>query len=168
MIPSESKKAGSNEWYTPAWLVEAATDVLGSIDLDPASNVGSPNVPASQHYTVADNGLSQEWKGRVFLNPPWSETGKWITKALEELEALRMTEAVLVIRGLGFETRAYQALLEKAVICFLRGRVNYLSGDGRDAVSPTQGTIVAYLGSDPSRFIEKFSSLGIVVTKLGA
>ena len=32
-----SHNSGENEWYTPAALIQAARDVLGDIDLDPAS-----------------------------------------------------------------------------------------------------------------------------------
>ena len=55
-------QTGWYEWYSPAEIVTAARDVLGGIDLDPAScDVANAVVQASRIFTVADNGLEQPW-----------------------------------------------------------------------------------------------------------
>lgn len=59
------------EHNTPGPIVRASRDVLGSIDLDPASNAeANETVQATTIYTSEDDGLKQEWRGNVFLNPP--------------------------------------------------------------------------------------------------
>lgn len=61
----------SNEHGTPPHIVEAAREVLGEIDLDPASSpLFNRVVRASRIYTREDDGLQKPWHGRVFLNPP--------------------------------------------------------------------------------------------------
>lgn len=68
--------SNSNEWYTPPRYVEAAREVLGAIDLDPAScETGNRIVRAKAYFAEARNGLVQRWYGRVFLNPPYGRTG---------------------------------------------------------------------------------------------
>lgn len=76
MIPQHSSK--SNEHYTPPDIIEGVRAVLGSIDLDPAScEVANTIVKAKKIYTKEDDGLVQDWLGRVFLNPPGGKpTGK--------------------------------------------------------------------------------------------
>ncbi len=50
--------AGENEWHMPTDFIEAARDVLGAIDLDPASHsVAQRTVQASKFFTRADDGL---------------------------------------------------------------------------------------------------------------
>jgi hypothetical protein len=64
---------GWAEWYTPAAILEAARKALGAIDLDPASSdIAQALVQARAFFTAEDDGLAQEWHGRVWLNPPYS------------------------------------------------------------------------------------------------
>jgi phage N-6-adenine-methyltransferase len=73
----------SDEWPTPPWLVDQYAAEFGPFDLDPATTPGSAKAPA--YFTEEDNGLTQPWKGRVWLNPPYSQVGKWMSKAAAEV-----------------------------------------------------------------------------------
>jgi hypothetical protein len=71
----------SDEWFTPAILFNQ----LGlEFDLDVASAFNSPtHVPADRRYTIKDDGLTQPWIGRVWMNPPYSKPSPWVDKWLE-------------------------------------------------------------------------------------
>jgi hypothetical protein len=61
----------ANEHYTPACIVEPARATLGGFDLDPASCVeANARVRAEGIFLYEDDGYSQPWWGRVFVNPP--------------------------------------------------------------------------------------------------
>lgn len=66
--------AETNEHYTPAWLVDAAREVLGgTIDLDPASCPTAQEIVQAAACFTDDaglGGLAPDWYGRVFVNPP--------------------------------------------------------------------------------------------------
>jgi hypothetical protein len=82
----------SNEHYTPAKYIEAARDVLGGIDLDPAScEAANGTVRAAKFFDAEHSGLVEEWHGRVWLNPSYGDlVGKFIEKLALEMSAGRV------------------------------------------------------------------------------
>ena len=54
---------------------------LGPFELDPCAPVVRPWPTANHHFTILDDGLSQQWFGRVWLNPPYGpHTGTWLER----------------------------------------------------------------------------------------
>lgn len=78
------------EWLTPLWVIRS----LGSFDLDPCAPVTRPWSTAKKHYTVKQDGLSKQWKGRVWLNPPYGrEIKKWTDKFSDSSEGIALVFA---------------------------------------------------------------------------
>jgi hypothetical protein len=72
---------GSDNRYTPKWLFEKLNL---HFDLDVAAPIGgAPNVPSSKFLTIEDDGLSVDWLGLVWCNPPYSNPTPWIKKFRE-------------------------------------------------------------------------------------
>lgn len=62
----------SDERYTPKWVFDG---LAMTFDLDPCSPVeGGDCVPARRKLTAVDDGLSQDWEGTVWVNPPFSRS----------------------------------------------------------------------------------------------
>ena len=57
----------TDEWITPPEIITR----LGEFDLDPCAPIRRPWDTAKKHYSITDDGLSQMWHGRVWLNPPY-------------------------------------------------------------------------------------------------
>lgn len=71
------KTIGNDEWLTPPEIIKS----LGKFDLDPCAPIIRPWDTALKHYTKEDNGLLQNWEGRVWCNPPYgSQTHLWLNK----------------------------------------------------------------------------------------
>lgn len=66
MDVSFQRSVASDEWYTPPYITKA----LGEFDLDPCAARGW--ITAKNHLYKEDDGLANEWHGRVWLNPPYS------------------------------------------------------------------------------------------------
>lgn len=63
----QSAKSETVDWLTPPeWI-----DALGKFDLDPCVPETMPWPTAPTMWSKADDGLSQSWFGRVWLNPPY-------------------------------------------------------------------------------------------------
>ncbi len=150
----------SPEWYTPEHIVERAVRALGSIDLDPCAEEGK-GVPAAEHFTEVEDGLSREWRGRVFLNPPYGkEIQPWIEKLVAEYRAAGRTTAAIALLPARTDTQWY-ALLRDYPRCYIRGRVKF-KGAKNSAPFPS---VVVYLGGEVGAFAQSFKDLGEVYTK---
>ncbi|KKN74452.1 hypothetical protein LCGC14_0390720 [marine sediment metagenome] len=116
----ESTYNESVEWYTPREVFKA----LGiEFDIDPCSPGSEivPWVPATKHYTYLDDGLSFDWDGRVWMNPPYGgETKKW----LKHLSISGNGIALIFART---DTKWFHEYVPDAdAVCFIKGRVQFI------------------------------------------
>jgi ParB family chromosome partitioning protein len=156
---------GENEWYTPSEHIELARVVLGGIDLDPASSdLANDRVKAEAFFTAEDNGLSKDWRGRVWLNPPYSQPAiaNFSEKLASEWELGNIESAIALTHNYTDTGWFHRLASACSAICFTRGRIGFLSPEGKKA-SPTQGQSFFYFGSDVDQFVEHFSKIGFVV-----
>ena len=138
----EKSANSTDEWYTPKEIIDA---------LDPCAPVAPPYKTANVMYNKNDDGLKQEWKGRVWLNPPYS-------RPLIECFVKRMAEhgngiALLFNRC---DSKMFQdVIFEKATAMkFLRNRIRFFRPDGTRGDSPGCGSILIAFGEDNAEVIK--------------
>jgi len=151
------------EHYTPQSIIDATLECFGGqIDLDPCSNdIGDPNVPAEHHYTADEDGLSYQWLGRVYMNPPYGrEIKKWVDKLCSEHEAGRIDEAIALVPS-RTDTKWF-ARLRDYPVCFVRGRLTFI---GNEDPAPFPSAVF-YLGNDIDKFFYSFQHLGDIWQKI--
>ena len=70
----------SDDYYTPPFIFQA----LGvRFDLDVSAPPGGlPWVPATKSLSIIDDGLTTDWFGRVWCNPPYSNVTPWAKKLI--------------------------------------------------------------------------------------
>ena len=154
---------GSLEYFTPAKFIVAARAVLGDIDLDPAScELANQTVNAAQFFTADDDGLNQDWHGRIWLNPPFAAglIEKFVDKLIAEIDSGNVTSAIVLVDN-ATETRWFQKLAAKCPgMVFTTGRINFLKGGMLAAGSPTRGQVFLFFGIDDQKFFNVFKPFG--------
>ncbi|MGF1905299.1 hypothetical protein [Aliivibrio salmonicida] len=69
--------SGNQEYYTDKNILALVHEVMGSVDLDPASNsLANCTVQATTFFCKEDNGLAHDWHGRVWMNHPFDKGEK--------------------------------------------------------------------------------------------
>lgn len=159
--------SGKVDWYTPGEYVSLARAVMGNIDLDPAScEKANTIVQAGRIYTVDDDGLSQPWNGRVWLNPPYAQgvVDRFIDKCIIEKQAKRMTQAVVLVNN-ATDTKWFQRFAKAAdMVCLKQGRIAFLNNDTLEPQTGTaQGQAFLYFGNRKQTFRNVFQSVGCVL-----
>lgn len=153
--------SATDEWYTPPQFIDAAWRVLGGIDLDPASSQrANCIVRATRYYSAADDGLAHVWRGRVWMNPPYSNAGAWVDKLLAEYAARHVSAAIFTIYA-NTEAGYFQPLWDHP-ICFARGRLSFIAPDGRESSVARKGSVFVYLGDNDDLFRTEFGRFGRV------
>jgi ParB family chromosome partitioning protein len=157
--PHVVNNSGNNEWYTPSEYIEAAREVMGGIDLDPAScELANKVVMATNYYSVSDEGLSQEWTGNVWLNPPYS--GGLVSLFCKKLVTSEGVKQAIVLVNNATETQWFDTLVEvAAAVVFTRGRIKFVGVDGV-MNTPLQGQAFLYFGDNEDKFLEEFAVFG--------
>lgn len=153
MSGHHSTKMITDEWLTPKYI----TDSLGEFDLDPCSPINRPWNTAKKHYTIEDDGLSKEWFGRVWCNPPYGNTAtKWLRKM-----AFHRNGIVLIFART--ETKMFFKYVwgRADSVLFIAGRVTFHKVDGsvpkNNAGAPS--VLIAY-GDDNSEILENSGIVG--------
>jgi len=151
----------TNEWYTPDHIIEKVFQVMGGVDLDPCSdpegNVGAVNI-----FTQEDDGLSKEWFGRVFMNPPYGgETGEWCRYLIGQ-----DVEQAIVLIAASTGTTYFHEMLEWAdAVWFGKGKLQFKphKDSESDGKNPTIYNVMFYKGSNVIAFKEQFNNIGKVI-----
>jgi phage N-6-adenine-methyltransferase len=157
-MPHVSFNSGNNEWYTPEEYIKAARQVLGVIDLDPAtSQKANEVVKAENIYTIEDNGLEKEWFGNVWLNPPYSSD--LIGKFAEKVKAKEYKQAIVLVNNATETSWFYDIVSVASAVVFPTHRVKFYKPDGTIG-APLQGQAFLYIGENPTKFLNVFGRFG--------
>jgi len=159
-----SNNSGENEWYTPRIYIQSALDVMGCIDLDPASSLlANKTVKANNFFDEESNGLDQKWFGNIWMNPPYAQP--LIFNFIKKLETEEYNQAIVLVNN-ATETKWGQLLLSlSSVVCLHESRIRFIDVDGNQGDAPLQGQMICYIGKKTKEFIDEFKNYGICMKK---
>jgi len=138
MITSGLFTSQTDEWETPQWLFDKLNKEF-NFSLDVCAN--QENAKCSKYFDKTADGLTQEWIGICWMNPPYGrQIGKWIKKAYES--SLRGATVVCLLPA-RTDTSWWHDYCMKGEIRFLRGRLKF--GDSKNS-APFPSAIVIFRG----------------------
>lgn len=143
----ERTEKATDERYTPIEIIRS----LGEFDLDPCAPMKPLWQTAKVMYNKEDDGLKQEWYGRVWLNPPYSRPliEQFIRKMAEHNNGI----ALLFNRC---DSAMFQDVIFKKATAmkFLRRRIKFYRPDGTQGDSPGCGSILIAFGKENAEILE--------------
>ncbi len=156
---------GEVEWYTPPDIVEAIRDVMGTIDLDPASSpLAQETVKAGRYYVEEDSGQNREWKGNVFMNPPYSRPAveQFVDRAVRAITSSEITQFIGLTNN-ATDTDWFHSLCGACgLVCIPNGRLKFYN-NSNETLGARQGQALFYWGKNEKSFIDRFSDIGLML-----
>lgn len=117
----------TDEWETPRDLFDRLDDEF-HFTLDVCAT--EQNAKCARYFTKEQDGLSREWRGVVWCNPPYGRTvGSWVRKAHEA--ATRGATVVMLLPARTDTRWFHEFLYEKpgVEVRFLKGRLKFGGAD---------------------------------------
>jgi site-specific DNA-methyltransferase (adenine-specific) len=139
----------SYEWATPPEIYDPL-HARYDFTLDACST--RDNAKCAQHFTKAEDGLTQIWTGRVWMNPPYGpEIKAWMRKAWESAQTT--ADLVVCLVPVRTDTRWWQEYVigTGAEVTYLPGRIRF---NGAPAGAPFPSAVVVF------RFSKSETELG--------
>lgn len=134
-LGSHQRSVGKSQVHlTPKRII----DILGPFDLDPCAATVRPWDCAANNIIEADDGLSQPWDGRVWLNPPFDryQVAKWIQRLAEHGDGIALVHART-------EAAWFEPIWRHAVLLlFLADRVKFCRPDGSEQPANSGAPVV--------------------------
>ena len=154
--------SNSDEWYTPPHVIEAARKTLGAIDLDPCtSEVAQKWIGATEYFTITDDGLSKDWHGRTWLNPPYGGKAKVWVKDLEiAYEDGAIPAAIALLNGTACKNSWFDPYWDRPH-CWM-GPLKFLDINGNEVAKAPFLSLAVYFGTQERLFGKHFSQVGHV------
>lgn len=111
----------TDQWETPQDFFNKLDDVF-RFDIDVCAD--SKNAKTELFYTKTDDGLTHEWFGTCWMNPPYGrEIQKWVEKAYKSAKQNGAT--VVCLLPARVDTKWWHEYCKKGEIYFVKGRLKF-------------------------------------------
>jgi len=155
MAEHEACIGASDDWYTPPEIFKA----LGlTFDLDPCSPGAGHWVPAINIMTKEDDGLSRDWYGLVFMNPPFGGRHghlPWLSRFLDH------ANGIAIVRAYTSSAWFHDYVAPRAeTLLFPRGKTKFIRPDLSVGRAPGHGVVLIGMGARSNEALRK-SRLGL-------
>ena len=100
------------------------------------------NALCPRYYSPEENGLSQPWTGRCWMNPPYGrEIGRWVERAFYAGSWLGTAEVVVCLLPARTDTRWWWNYVRFGEVRFIPGRLKF---GGQKNAAPFPSALVVF------------------------
>ena len=125
-------------WATPMDFFKRYDNLYG-FELDVCAD--DENAKCKKYFTKRDDGLSKDWSGVCWMNPPYGrEIGLWMKKAWESSLSGATVVCLVPART---DTKWWHDYAMKGEIEFIRGRLKFVNATNS---APFPSAVVVYRG----------------------
>lgn len=156
-------KPSIQDYYTPTELIDAARQAMGDIDLDAASHwCANRQHHIRDYFTIGRSAFEHPWHGRVWLNPPYGNNGRWFDR-IDEMVAQGAIDQLCMISPVhAFNTRKARDTIMRhisAMVLLSPAPVFWGNSDGRTGTNLPHAVI--YIGDRRREFFHAYADHGI-------
>lgn len=144
------KGKGNDVFQTPRFLFEQLNNIF-QFTVDAACDSNNKLCDDGFCIDQGRDGLVESWSGhRVFCNPPFSDKGKWISKAVSEIQN-GCHVCVMILPTNSMDSKPWhEYVYGKFYYEILNGRVSFVNPDTQKPASGNNsGTTVVYFWARP-------------------
>lgn len=132
----------TNDWITPHSYIKA----FGEFDLDPCASLYQKIPYAKTNYTVNEDGLSRDWEGKVWMNPPYGrEIKDWVVKFFHH------GHGVALLPSRTGNSWFHEYVFRSGFVLFLKGRIKFHGWKDYKTMTGMHDSVFWVLGDDFKR-----------------
>jgi phage N-6-adenine-methyltransferase len=129
----------TDQWATPLSFFNNVEKLYGPFDVDVCADWS--NAKCAKYFDEQADGLSQEWAGKCWMNPPYGRgIGKWMKKAYES--SLKGATVVCLVPA-RTDTNWWHDYAMNGEVTFIKGRLKF--GDSKNS-APFPSALVVFKG----------------------
>ena len=171
-------------WFTPQVYIDAAREVMGDIDVDPATTERvQKRIKAKVYHTDTKekDAFKFHWYGRMMLCPPYKEglIDKFFYKVIDEYKLGNLTEGIICTHMEDSGAIYFQDIFSFCnAFCLHRGHIKWWKGHYPEEVAMKKLGIewhpggyskhyscFLYFGPNKDKFIQTFLNFGVTYGK---
>lgn len=159
-----SPKSSVQDYFTPPEIVEAARAAMGDIDLDAASHpIANRELRIPDFFHINRSAFTNDWYGRVWLNPPYGNNGPWFQRAAHFLNTGRVAQLCILSPVWAFTTTQARDLMLLSTATVLLSPTPAFWGNSENRKGSNHPHAVVYFGDRVTDFLQAFAPFGIPV-----
>jgi phage N-6-adenine-methyltransferase len=163
MFLQNARNERSDTWLTPQWII----DKIGLSTLDPCGYCDGAFVRTAENYFSLDqgrDGLAEEWFGSVYVNPPYTQTDKWLKRAIEYFRATG--NSVIFCLPCRTSNKWFQENVKHATgILFFDKRLHFLDSNGTDRGGAAFPACLVAYGMEAWERVKRVGGLAVLVER---